>query len=106
MGNCGARCRNSRLLTPSVERLCRCSRSDVSISCSLAFQSPTPNDESCGYSIDKTYNFYTNGRTDGIYSDKTATFAGVFTQRYEYSTRGGGTNEALVLVGYFAGQAN
>ena len=59
-----------------------------------------------GYSIDKIYSFYTPGKTDGIYAEKSATFAGVFTQRHEYSTRGGGTNEALVLVGYFAGQGN
>lgn len=57
-----------------------------------------------GYGIGQVYNFITPGTTKGIYEGKNGTFTGVFTQMYYYSTRAGGQNDALVLIGYFSGQ--
>lgn len=56
------------------------------------------------FSNDQLYHFVTPGTTRGVYEDRFATFAGIFTQRYEYENRAGGHNEALVTVGYFKGQ--
>jgi hypothetical protein len=56
------------------------------------------------FSNDQLYHFVTPGTTRGVYEDRFATFAGIFTQRYEYQNRAGGSNEALVTVGYFKGQ--
>jgi len=56
------------------------------------------------YGMDRLYHFVTPGTTKGVYENKKAKFAGVFTQLYEYQTRGGGFNQAFVLVGYFENQ--
>jgi len=56
------------------------------------------------FGLDQLYYFVTPGTTRGIYEGKNATFAGIFTQRYEYELRAGGKSEALATVGYFRGQ--
>lgn len=56
------------------------------------------------FGLDQKYYFVTPGTTRGIYEGKNATFAGIFTQRYEYELRAGGKSEALATVGYFRGQ--
>jgi len=50
---------------------------------------------------DRVYYFVTNGSTRGVYEDQGATFAGVFTHLWEYPTRMGGSNQAVVVVGHF-----
>lgn len=53
------------------------------------------------FGTDRIYNFVTPGTTKGVFEKKKAKFAGIFSQLYEYKTRGGGSNQAFVLVGYF-----
>lgn len=50
----------------------------------------------------RSYMFVTSGSTDEIYEDSRVTLHGVVSQIQQFETRGGGTNAAPVIIGFFA----